>query len=280
MSTALLGGLLLAGIIVGVCSTLALFVPVPNRFGSGALMWTRRLVLALIGTAALAGIGTVGVWALSNRPGLAWVTFPVLLVASLVWLPVTRRWNARAHLCWSMNFYLFVVYLAFMLVWTLSTPLGIAGQIGALLLWGLEVFAAVLGCAYLWELCDALGREHWARRNRSGIAPEVEPDARHPFVSLHVPSYEEPPEMVIETLRSLTQLDYDQYEIIAIDDNTTDESLWRPVEAWCHDNGVKFVHLADWPGYKSGALNYALQRDDRRARRGDRRHRLRLPDRP
>jgi hypothetical protein len=34
--------------------------------------------------------------------------------------------------------------------------------------------------------------------------------------------------------------------------------LWRPVEAWCAANGVTFKHLADWPGYKSGALNYAL----------------------
>jgi glycosyltransferase involved in cell wall biosynthesis len=64
--------------------------------------------------------------------------------------------------------------------------------------------------------------------------------------------------MVIATLESLRRLDYPRYEIVAIDDNTDDESLWRPVEAWCADNGVKFVHLSDWPGYKSGALNYAL----------------------
>ena len=123
------------------------------------------------------------------------------------------------------------------------------------------MFAALLGCAYLWELCDALGREHWARRSRSGIAPEVEPDARHIRSSACTcPAYEEPPEMVIETLRSLHRSSTtDNYEIIAIDDNTEDESLWRPVEAWCPDNGVKFVHLADWPGYKSGALNYALR---------------------
>ena len=78
-------------------------------------MWTRRLVLALVGTAVLAVVGTAGVWALSSRPDTSLVTFPILVIASLVWLPVTRRWNARAHLCWSMNFYLFVVYLAFML---------------------------------------------------------------------------------------------------------------------------------------------------------------------
>jgi hypothetical protein len=64
--------------------------------------------------------------------------------------------------------------------------------------------------------------------------------------------------MVIETLSSLLRIDYPRYEVIAIDDNTDDESLWRPVEAWCEANGVKFAHLDNWPGYKSGALNYAL----------------------
>jgi hypothetical protein len=74
-----------------------------------------------------------------------------------------------------------------------------------------------------------------------------------------VPAYNEPPDMVIETLRSLLALDYPAYEVIVIDDNTDDEQLWRPVEAWCQEHGVAFAHLADWPGYKSGALNYALR---------------------
>ena len=39
--------------------------------------------------------------------------------------------------------------------------------------------------------------------------------------------------MVIETLQSLLALDYPAYEVIVIDDNTDDEALWRPVEAWC-----------------------------------------------
>ncbi|MBO0776475.1 MAG: glycosyltransferase, partial [Actinobacteria bacterium] len=38
-----------------------------------------------------------------------------------------------------------------------------------------------------------------------------------------------------------------------------DETLWRPVEAWCARHAVKFKHLENWPGYKSGALNYALR---------------------
>ncbi len=80
------------------------------------------------------------------------------------------------------------------------------------------------------------------------------------MVSLHVPAHNEPPEMVKDTLRSLLRLDYPRYEIVVIDDNTDEERLWRPVEEWCARHGVKFAHLEDWPGYKSGALNYALRR--------------------
>ena len=85
------------------------------------------------------------------------------------------------------------------------------------------------------------------------------PDGPYPFVCLQVPCYNEPPDMVIETLESLRALDYPNYEIQVLDDNTDDEALWRPVEAWCKEHDVKFVHLSDWPGYKSGALNYALE---------------------
>ncbi|MBO0709491.1 MAG: glycosyltransferase, partial [Candidatus Dormibacteraeota bacterium] len=121
----------------------------------------------------------------------------------------------------------------------------------------MEVCAAFLGVAYLWELCDALGRSAWLRRVVHGATD----DQRHhmPFVSLQVPAYNEPPEMVIETLRSLAAMDYPAYEVIVVDDNTDDEALWRPVEAWCRGHGMKFAHLANWPGYKSGALNYALR---------------------
>ena len=127
-----------------------------------------------------------------------------------------------------------------------------------MLLWLFELFAAVLSCAYLWEVCEALGTEHWRRR----VAPEVwsaTQDSDLPMISLHVPAHNEPPDMVIDTLRSLVRIDYPRYEVILIDDNTDDEALWRPVEAWCARHGVKFAHLENWPGYKSGALNYALR---------------------
>ncbi len=180
-----------------------------------------------------------------------------LVAVSLAWLPMTRRWSARAHLCWASSTFLFVVYLCFALQWTFTSRLGPASTAGGVLLWVPEVFAALLSCAYLWELCDALGTENWHRRLRP--AASAAPAGYVPMVSLHVPAHNEPPDMVIDTLRALLRLDYPRFEIILIDDNTDDEDLWRPVQAWCARHGIKFEHLENWPGYKSGALNYALR---------------------
>ena len=256
----MLAALLLAGIIAAPAGSAGLFIPAHRRFRvAGALPAIRRFVLALAGTAVLAAVVAVALELLGVSPHNLTAGIAGLVLASLVWLPVTRRWNARAHLCWASSVFLFVVYLVFALEWTFASDLGPASTAGGVLLWVFEVFAATLSCAYLWEICDALGTEHWRRRVTPSVSFPVA-DAELPFVSLHVPAHNEPPGMVIDTLRSLVRLDYPRYEVILIDDNTDDENLWRPVAQWCARHGVKFAHLEDWPGYKSGALNYALRR--------------------
>jgi cellulose synthase/poly-beta-1,6-N-acetylglucosamine synthase-like glycosyltransferase len=262
----MLAALVLAGIVAAPLGTAGLLVQA-RRQSRSAGTWPaiRRFGFAIGGTVVLAAIVIAALRLLGDSEHLAIEGAAGLAVSSLVWLPVTRRWNARGHLCWSSSIFLFVVYLAFVLQWTFDSHLGAASTAGGLLLWLFELFAAVLACAYLWEICDALGSEHWRRRlNRA--EPAAVADADLPFVSLHVPAHNEPPDMVLDTLRSLTRLDYPRYEIVVIDDNTDEEELWRPVEAWCARHGAKFRHLENWPGYKSGALNYALREmTDRRA---------------
>src|SRR5689334_11570036 len=257
----MLAALLLAGMIAAPLGSIALLLPVRAPAGrAGAWSATRRFVLAVVGTVVLIVLVAVvlkfliGVGRHKLIVGIAGVA-----AASVIWLPATRRWSARAHLCWATSVFLFVVYLAYALEWTINSGLGPGSTAGGLLLWVFELFAAIMSCAYLWEICDALGTEHWRRR----ITPQTRLDVAEsdlPFVSLHVPAHNEPPEMVKETLRSLLRLDYPRFEIVVIDDNTDDEALWRPVEEWCARHRVKFAHLENWPGYKSGALNYALRR--------------------
>jgi cellulose synthase/poly-beta-1,6-N-acetylglucosamine synthase-like glycosyltransferase len=107
----------------------------------------------------------------------------------------------------------------------------------------------------LLELYDVICRDHWRRPRHS--LPENR-GAPQPFVSLQVPTYSEPPEIVIETLNRLAQLDYTNYEVIVIDNNTKDPALWQPVQTHCHKLGhrFKFLHIEGLKGAKAGALNY------------------------
>jgi cellulose synthase/poly-beta-1,6-N-acetylglucosamine synthase-like glycosyltransferase len=90
---------------------------------------------------------------------------------------------------------------------------------------------------------------------------------KSPRVSIHVPTYNEPPQMVIETLNALARLDYDNYEVIILDNNTPDRETWEPVEAHCRMLGphFRFFHFAQLKGFKSGALNRALALTDPKA---------------
>jgi hypothetical protein len=257
----MLAALLLAGIVAAPLGSAGLFAPARRpRRTAGTWPSARRLLLAVAGTAVLAVAVAVVLRLIGATESHLVAGTVAVAAASLAWLPVTRRWNARAHLCWSSSVFLFAVYLAFALDWTLFGGLGAASEAGGVLLWVLEVAAALLSCCYLWEICDALGTENWRRRVTARVALPAVPEADLPFISLHVPAHNEPPDMVLETLRALSRLDYPAYEIVVIDDNTDDEALWRPVEAWCARHGVTFAHLDDWPGYKSGALNYALRK--------------------
>jgi len=90
----------------------------------------------------------------------------------------------------------------------------------------------------------------------------AEPPAvtRLPKVSIHVPICNEPPLMVRRTLEALAELDYPDFEVLVIDNNTVDPELWEPVAEHCARLGARFrfFHLGRWPGFKAGALNFAL----------------------
>jgi len=96
---------------------------------------------------------------------------------------------------------------------------------------------------------------------RSLIPPPIHSSWKLPKVSVHVPCYNEPPDMMIETIQALERLDYPNFEVLIIDNNTKDDAVWQPVEAYIKSlnrPNFRFFHLPKWPGFKAGALNYAL----------------------
>ncbi|MCT7581335.1 glycosyltransferase [Aliarcobacter butzleri] len=87
-----------------------------------------------------------------------------------------------------------------------------------------------------------------------------------PLVSIHVPAYKEEPHVLEETLRSLSQLKYPNYEVLVIINNTPEEYYWKPIEKLCEELGDKFVFMnITCTGFKAGALNAALERTSKDA---------------
>jgi len=127
--------------------------------------------------------------------------------------------------------------------------------IGTFLILGmLGVIAMLLAEAHEWA------EAHWFTARRRAFDDSTGTGVRSK-VSIHVPAYNEPASMLIETLDALAHLDYSDYEVLVIDNNTPDEAVWRPVEAHCRALGprFRFFHVAPLTGFKAGALNHALQ---------------------
>jgi hypothetical protein len=144
----------------------------------------------------------------------------------------------------------FIVWAAYLDV---SAPHSFLEVLTSSLVLFLDVTAFIVWMSNINYQADVLSR---SRRGR----PMPKPDPSYqPFVSLHVPAYNEPPEILIQTIKALEQIDYPNFEVVVVDNNTKDPEVWGPVEEYCRDRPlVKFVHVSPWPGFKAGACNLAL----------------------
>ena len=88
------------------------------------------------------------------------------------------------------------------------------------------------------------------------------PDGFAPKVSIHIPAYREPPDMLKATLDAIARLDYPNFECVVVINNTPDPAFWRPIEDHCRALGERFklVNEDNVSGYKAGALRLALAR--------------------
>jgi exo-beta-1,3-glucanase (GH17 family)/cellulose synthase/poly-beta-1,6-N-acetylglucosamine synthase-like glycosyltransferase len=124
-----------------------------------------------------------------------------------------------------------------------------------LLVGGLGVLVLLVSEAHEWA--ESLWLKHWRR----AFPLRRMPDELLPFVSVHVPAYNEPPELLAQTLEALARLDYPRFEVLVIDNNTKDPAVWEPVAVHCERLGprFRFFHVDPLAGYKAGALNFALR---------------------
>lgn len=87
-------------------------------------------------------------------------------------------------------------------------------------------------------------------------------DGEHPKVSIHVPAYFEPPEMLKQTLDAVSRLDYPNFECVVIINNTPDPTFWQPIQDHCRSLGERFIFInaEKVEGFKAGALKIAMAR--------------------
>jgi len=87
-------------------------------------------------------------------------------------------------------------------------------------------------------------------------------ERKFPKVSIHVPAYFEPPEMLKQTLDAVARLDYPNFECVVIINNTPDPAFWQPIQDHCRTLGerFKFINAEKVQGFKAGALRIAMER--------------------
>lgn len=138
---------------------------------------------------------------------------------------------------------------------------------------GIDVFGLLLVLAALAFICATLLAQAFEFVDRfwtgrpvpMPAAPQTAPRARlpadTPFVSIHLACANEPPDMVIEAVQSLLALDWPAFEVVLVDNNTTDPEARRRLAHWAGthpDARLHFAQFAQLPGFKAGALNQAL----------------------
>ena len=227
----------------------ALLVVVPGLVRARAWL---GLPVGVLGALA-AGVAAL---ALGQDAAAVEVGFVLVILAAIavkVWQP---RWSVLAAELLGASTLACLAYLAYavyLTIWLLLSYNAIWFVFSVFLLI-LETSALLRALTYAFEMLDVLSRRP--------VAAAAQPAGHAPKVAIQVPAYNEPLDVIRPTLESLARLDYPNYVVQVVDNNTPDPDAWRPVEALCRELGPRFqfIHLEDWPGFKAGALNEATRR--------------------
>jgi cellulose synthase/poly-beta-1,6-N-acetylglucosamine synthase-like glycosyltransferase len=237
-----------------------LLVLSPARAIAARFRWTGSRITELfvggVGAAAIAAAACVLTHELWGLPidGLETAAYLLVITSVIVMAlqPTTNFVGQVFYASYLSASLTFIVYAAFIAVVATHS---ILESLTASLVILLDLAAFVVWISNINYVSDVLCR---SRRTRP--LPQADPSYK-PFVSLHIPAYNEPPELLIETIKAVERIDYPNFEVVVIDNNTSDPAVWGPVEEYCRGRKrVRFVHVAPWPGYKAGACNLVLRR--------------------
>src|SRR6266508_1199629 len=165
-----------------------------------------EIVLAL-GSGEIAA----SIWRLQTS--YVWAGEAFLLFLTLLVVMLRRRWNPLGQVFYGSFLASALAYLAFAIDITFASGLSALSMAASAAL--LLLFVALfLAASFAFESLDVLCRTRWDR-------PGIEPDPSYqPKVSLQIAAYNEPPDMLIETIGSVEAIDYPSLEVVVIDNNT------------------------------------------------------------
>jgi exo-beta-1,3-glucanase (GH17 family)/cellulose synthase/poly-beta-1,6-N-acetylglucosamine synthase-like glycosyltransferase len=156
-------------------------------------------------------------------------------------------WVATVFAYWNGHYFVFGSAFALTLGLTLLVPLVLIAMAR------IEEIAAI-----------AFGKSPRRLISKSAaVAPAtIGESVTFPKVSIHVPAYFEPPEMLMQTLDAVSRLDYPNFECVVIINNTPDPTFWQPIQDHCRALGerFKFINAEKVKGFKAGALRIAMER--------------------
>ena len=246
------------GFVQLVVSTVLVLTPARNL--DTRLRWTgsrfTEVALGTVGAAVIAAIScflTAVLWGLPltgvESAAYLLVIFSVIVIIARPDCSVVGKIFYASYAAAGFTFLGFAANVA------LNSTRSIAETLTASLLIILD-----LGAFLVWNSNVSYVSDVMARTRRTRPFPVPDPTYQ-PMVSVHIPAYNEPPEILIATIKAVEEMDYPNFEIVVLDNNTPDEAVWGPVAEYCKDRPkVKFIHVAPLTGYKAGACNLALRK--------------------
>jgi cellulose synthase/poly-beta-1,6-N-acetylglucosamine synthase-like glycosyltransferase len=203
-------------------------------------------------------VATLGTWLLTRQSWEVVALLTLGLITCIIGHYVLKNFTVAGRLLLTTNL-LFTLFGLLWGTWFIATiPVSTITRILMFSGYPILAFTLLAGMVSTFEQLEVLCRKKWLRP-RTPLPPGQL--KRYPKVSLHVPAYAEPPDMVIATLNTIANLKYPNFEVLVIDNNTKDPNLWKPVEEHCRYLGerFRFFHVDPLSGAKAGALNFALR---------------------
>ncbi len=197
----------------------------PAREIGNRFRWTGSRITEVV----VSGVGAVAISAVSCALTRVLWGLPIgaleteaylLVVVSMIVIALQPERNVVGQVFYASFAAASLAFVAWAAYLTIVAPRSLLETLSASVVLILDLAAFLVWMSNINYQSDVLTR---ARRGRP--LPKADPTYQ-PMVSLHIPAHNEPPELLIRTIKAAELIDYPDFEIIVIDNNTADPAVW------------------------------------------------------